>query len=68
MGGWTYKLITGGFSSRELDQLGTSFITQMAVQYTDGAGILRELLFGPQVYSINEATSSLYLPLIIKGE
>lgn len=63
MGGKTFKLITGGFSNRELDRLSTSFITQMAVQYTDAVGVLRELLFGAHVYSIQAVT---FLPLVIK--
>lgn len=53
MGGVTFKLITGNFSSPELSGFDSSFITAYAHQYEDADLNLREILVYPHVYSVD---------------
>lgn len=64
MGGKSFKLITGSFLDTELDRLGTSFVIQMAVQYSLTGANPRELLFSPYVYSISDITADPLHPSI----
>ncbi len=64
MGGKTFKLITGSFLDTELDRLGTSFVIQVAVQYSIIQENPRELLFNPYVYSISDITAAPLHPSI----
>ena len=55
MGGKTFKLITTALLDSEINGLGTSFISEFAIQYVDENSVLRQLLFCPHVYSISPA-------------